>query len=153
MGHLILGIDPGLAIGLAALKIEDGEIIRSSRMQAQYGKDFNMFLHNFILPKDDEFVIVCEEFQLLEHKASNVARNRGSRGMEASKVIGAVEYWADTGGHKLVMQSPRLNPTNALHSGLKIPKDHSKSHDVVAYNHAHHWALTNNLIKHRLIQD
>lgn len=153
MGYVILGIDPGLAIGLAALKIEDGKITRSSRMTAQYGSQFNQFLHDFIIPKDDEFVVVCEEFFLLEHKAVNVSRNRGSRGLEASKVIGAVEYWTDTGGHKLVMQSPALNPSNAKASGVPIPKDHSKSHDVIAYNHAHHYALQANLIKHRLLSE
>ncbi len=153
MGSLIvLGIDPGLTIGIATVRVENGRISSNAKMQIQWGNDFVNFLET-IATTGSEFVVVMEDFALLESKAERVARNKRSRKMEAVQVIGAVKFWCAVNKIKLVLQEPSLNPMNAKHSGVAIPTNHSVSHKVIAYNHAHHYLLSNGIIKHRLLDE
>lgn len=152
MGHVVLGIDPGSYVGLGLIRVDDtGTIVSKARKTVKWQDEFIEFINNFPVPDMHTFVVVLEEFRLRTDKAAEVARNKWSREMEASQVIGAVKFWAATGGHKLVMASPMDNPMNARHSGLAIPKNHRSSDEIIAWNHAHHYLLANKIIKHRLL--
>lgn len=156
---VVVGIDPGLRIGLAVLRVENGKIIANAKVQVQWGKEFVKFIDDFtvsVIPTigpELSVVIVMEDFALLERRAIQMARNKRSRKMEAAQVIGAVKLWCAQQGLKLVMQDPQLNPMNAKASGIPVPRDHSKSDHIIAYNHAHHYLLENGYIKHRILED
>lgn len=155
MGNLIVvGIDPGLTIGVATVQVADGEISKDVMRQVSYlNQEFYNFLDvvESLIREDRKIIFVVEDFELLESKATQVSRRRESRRLEVVRVIGAIEYFCHTHGLTLVMQSATLNPMNAKHSGRPIPKNHANSHQVIAYNHAYHYLLKNNLIRHRIL--
>jgi hypothetical protein len=152
MRTLVLGIDPGLTIGIATILVENNTIKGKNLAQVRWGDDFVKFLTTWggILHHDTQRVIVMEDFALLEKKALQQARNKHSRKMEVVQAIGAVKFWCATTGLKLVLQEPALNDSNAKESGVKIPKNHAVSHKVIAYNHAHHYLVENKIIRHRI---
>lgn len=122
----ILAFDPGLTIGWA---YHDEETLYSFG-QSKW-EEFPAFLKAFDKPID---MVVCEEYQVLPHMAKYHA---GSK-LETTRAIGAIKFWAQMEGHKLVTFPASLTGQQAKMTGID-PKtkgaSHSKTHWVYAYNH------------------
>jgi hypothetical protein len=88
-------------------------------------------------------VIVCEDYRLRQGRQ---AAQTGSR-FVAVQAIGALKAYAKRVKAKFVLQDPQVLVIAALHSGEKRPSNHSKSHDVDAYNHGYYYFETKGLLQ------
>lgn len=153
----VLGIDPGISIGIARFDVEDKKILHKHESIVKWDT-FVIILDAVAVMaqtrRDPEPVtIVMEDFLLFGSKAT---AQIGSR-MDASQVIGAVKYvvGASKGRIELVMQASNLNITAAKWSGRGIaeaidPKKHIPD-NIAAYNHAHYWLVKNGYLRNRVL--
>lgn len=133
----LLAIDPGKATGWAIF--ENGVV---KTMGAEHSVEaFDKWLHDVPEKFGKIDVVVMEDFRLFRHKAQ---QQIGSR-FEASQVIGLVTSWARRHGAELVMQKADILAIAPKWSKMPMPKDHSKSHSVSAYNHAFYYLITNDM--------
>lgn len=86
--------------------------------------------------------IVCEDYRLRQGKQM---AQTGSR-FVAVQIIGALKSYAKRVKAKFVLQDAQVLAIAALHSGVKRPSNHSKSHDVDAYNHGYYYFETKGLL-------
>jgi hypothetical protein len=70
----------------------------------------------------------------------------GSR-FVAVQIIGALKAYARRVGAKFVLQPANVLTVAALHSGVKRPSNHNKSHDIDAYNHGYYYLETKGLLQ------
>ena len=91
----------------------------------------------------DVTVIVCEDYRLRQGKQM---AQTGSR-FVAVQVIGALKSYAHRTKAKFVLQSPQVLTVAALHSQVKRPSNHAKSHAVDAYNHGYYYFETQGLLQ------
>lgn len=126
----VLGVDPGGMNGLAwfndAYEFEGFAQVKLD--------DLPIWLNEH-KPKPD--VVILENYKLWKHKA---LQQSGST-MPASQGIGMVKSYCKVNGIKLVEQSPQILQTAVLMTGMPLPKDHSQSHWVSAFNHAKWWMI------------
>jgi hypothetical protein len=152
----VLGIDPGINIGIARYDVEDKKILH------QFDKTIKWDIFVIILDgiarmaqerRDEEsIVIVVEDFRLFATKAKDQI---GSR-MDASQVIGAIRYvvGASKGKIELVMQQPSINETAAKWSGRGLDIVKRKGHlpdNISAANHAFFWLTKNGYLRPRVL--
>lgn len=136
---MILAVDPGVTIGWAIF-YSDGEIHSFGQIHKD---DFPQWL------ADQEFefhTIVVEDYVLYRKKA---VKQSGSN-MPASLVIGQLEMFAAQQGAKLVKQQADILPQAQKLSGLKMPSDHSISHQFSALNHGVYWLIKEGIRKNAL---
>ena len=69
----------------------------------------------------------------------------GSR-FVAVQIIGALKAYAQRVGANFVLQPANVLTVASLHSGIKRPSNHSRSHDVDAYNHGYYYFETKGLL-------
>jgi hypothetical protein len=144
---IVLGIDPGLTIGIGLIHVTNGVIRNESLHQVKWEKPYYEFLDMVSATAKQELVVVVEDFWLLEkHARAQI----GSR-FETVQAIGTAKFWAHTHGYEIAIQPAALNEGNAKESGHAIPATHAVGHKVIAYNHAYHWLLENDHIKHRIL--
>ena len=135
---MIIGIDPG-----ASLKVE-------STGYATFSEEGDLVDFGQILAEDlpgllktiQPTVIVCENYRNLpwKPKAQNWSDNK------ASKVIGMCEMWcAINPPCKLELQDAPAKNMGIMWSGVKVPKDHSVSHQVMAYAHGVYYLVRNGI--------
>lgn len=133
----LLAIDPGKDTGWAAFL--DGlpakfDIIR--------GLDaFDDFLSNYVHTYGMPDLVVYESYLLFKHKA---VQQSGSK-MEASQVIGKIEFWAKMLRIPVVKQPSSILPIAVKWSKLKMPSDHKNSHHISAYNHGWYYLVSNGM--------
>jgi hypothetical protein len=126
MGEIILALDPGLTNGLAWFR-EDYQLAGFDQVKLDKLPEW-LATH-----KPVPTLIIYEDYILWKHKAQVQA---GSD-MPASQAVGMIKsYAAMHGGIPLVKQNSNILQTAVLMSQMPMPKDHSKSHWVSAYNHA-----------------
>lgn len=133
----LLAIDPGIANGYAIF--ENGIIKDLGSVNGV--EAFDVWLHNVPEKYGPVDVVVCEKFVLFRGKAK---QQIGSK-FEVSQVIGMVTSWARRHGATLVMQPADILAIAPKWSKMPMPKDHSKSHHVSAYNHAFYYMVTNDM--------
>lgn len=129
----LLAIDPGIHNGWAIFKngiIEDLGTIDGIH-------EFDEWLHK----QENIDLVVLEDFVLFRHKAQVQI---GSK-FEVTQVIGMVKSWARRNKIPVVMQKSDVLPIAGTWSKMPMPKDHSKSHHVAAYNHGFYYLVNNNM--------
>ena len=132
---MVISVDPGESRGIA------------------YWSDKGEFVEKEILTEEELFdqlerlenvtVVVCEDYRLRQGKQMV---QTGSR-FVAVQIIGALKAYARRCGSKFVLQTPNVLSVASLHSGIKRPSNHSKSHDVDAYNHGYYYFETKGLLQ------
>jgi len=133
----LLSIDPGKHVGWAIF--ENGTVKDLGAISGV--EKFDEWLHEVPAKYGPVDVVVMEDFRLFRHKAQ---QQIGSR-FEASQVIGLVTSWARRNKAELVMQNADILGIAPKWSKMPMPKDHSKSHHVSAYNHAFYYLVTNDM--------
>lgn len=133
----LLAIDPGIANGWAIF--EKGRIKDLGSINGV--EAFDEWLHEVPNKYGPVDVVVVEDFRLFRHKAS---QQIGSR-FEASQVIGLVQSWARRNGAEFIKQSSDILSIAQVWSKMKMPKNHSKSHHVSAYNHGFYYLVKNDM--------
>lgn len=127
---MIIAIDPGKDNGYAIFG-EDGEMVDMGQFTIEE-------LQTWLLAYEEPVsTIVVEDYRLFKKRA---IQQSGSD-MPASRVIGIVEMYAKMKGAKLVKQRADILPVAQKISGIKLPKDHSISHQFSALNHGIYWLV------------
>lgn len=132
---MIISVDPGETTGIAYWEDDGTFISREALTQDE------------ILDKVETLsgvtVIVVEDYRLRQGKQMV---QTGSR-FVAVQIIGALKAYARRVGAKFVLQPANVLTVAALHSGVKRPSNHSKSHDIDAYNHGYYYLETKGLLQ------
>lgn len=128
----ILAIDPGGMNGLAWFSSADNYQLTGFDQVSL--NDFPLWLDAHEPIPD---VVVFENYRLWKHKAM---QQSGST-MPASQAIGMIKAYCTVRGIRMVEQSPQDLAVAQKMSQFPMPKDHSKSHWVSAYNHAFFWMV------------
>jgi hypothetical protein len=132
---MILSVDPGDTTGIAYWE-DDGTFISREALPFEELLDkLNSFTGNIT-------VIVCEDYRL---RGGRQVAQTGSR-FVAVQVIGALKLLAKESKARFVLQQPTVQTVASLHSGVKRPSNHSKSHDIDAYNHGYYYLETQGLL-------
>ena len=132
---MIISVDPGETTGIAYWEDNGTFISREALTQDE------------ILDKVETLsgvtVIVVEDYRLRQGKQMV---QTGSR-FVAVQIIGALKAYTRRVGAKFVLQPANVLTVAALHSGVKRPSNHSKSHDIDAYNHGYYYFETKGLLQ------
>lgn len=131
---MVISIDPGETTGIAYWS-DTGELLRKEML------DFDQLLDK-LEELQNVTAIVCEDYRLRQGKQM---AQTGSR-FVAVQIIGALKAYAKRVKAKFVLQDAQVLTIAALHSGVKRPSNHSKSHDVDAYNHGYYYFETKGLL-------
>jgi hypothetical protein len=146
------GWDPGKTTGMARIDVDMDTHRIVKEAEAQYDREhLDVVLAALVeQSKHKKLTFVTEDFILFKHLAE---AQSGSR-MEASKVIGALETAVFNSNKQitLIMQPSSMNPTFAKWSGRELPRNHSVSHSVAAYNHVHGYLVKKEIIPHRMFR-
>lgn len=131
---MILSIDPGKANGYAKWK-DTGEFMMMGQLVIE---DIPEFLAKLEEPVS---VVVVEDYIIFSKRAKQQA---GSN-VPAARVIGALELFAAQKGAKLVKQDASILTSAQKIANMKMPSDHSVSHQISAYLHGYHYLVKNGL--------
>jgi hypothetical protein len=134
---MIIAVDPGDTAGVAIF--DDTGIFVSSEQLSGAEEFAELCLK---LAKEPITTIVVEDYRLMRHKAQQQA---GSR-FQAVQQIGMLKLLAKQAGANIVIQGPDKYPIGLLLSGKQMPKDHKKSHHVVAYAHGWYYLVQQGLV-------
>ena len=93
--------------------------------------------------------VICEGFIIYRHKAKKFAGNR----MLTIQVIGIVKSFAHRMNAKYVEQDSDILPIAQKHTQVFMPKDHSESHKVSAFNHGAEWLIRQGIRKTALEEE
>ena len=132
---MVISVDPGDTTGIAYWE-DDGTFISRETMSQNE-------LFDKLEQLSDVTVIVCEDYRLRQGKQM---AQTGSR-FVAVQIIGALKDYARRVGAKFVLQPPNILTIAAMHSQVKRPSNHAKSHDIDAYNHGFYYFETKGLLK------
>ncbi len=138
----IIGVDPGKMNGIAIFN-GDGSLDTFGQMTIDEILDWSDSYDQ------DISVLVVEDFVTFKKRAMQQA---GSR-QHASQVIGMMKSFAKRKGARLVLQEASKLSTAEKVSGIKMPADHSVSHQVSAYNHAYFWMHNAGIVESKLEQE
>ena len=133
---MILSVDPGDTTGIAYWEDDGTFLAREALPFEELLEKLNSFTGNIK-------VIVCEDYRL---RGGRQIAQTGSR-FVAVQVIGALKLIAKEYKAKFILQPSNVLPVAELHSGVKRPSNHSKSHDIDAYNHGYYYLETQGLLK------
>lgn len=131
---MVISADPGDTTGIAYWK-DNGEFIEKEMVDFEQLVDRLEALENVT-------AVVCEDYRLRQGKQMV---QTGSR-FVAVQALGALKAYARRVGAQFILQRPDVLTVAALHSGVKRPSDHSKSHSVDAYNHGYYYFETKGLL-------
>jgi hypothetical protein len=132
---MIISVDPGETTGIAYWENDGTFISREALTQDE--------ILDRVETLSDVTVIVVEDYRLRQGKQMV---QTGSR-FVAVQIIGALKAYARRVGAKFVLQPANVLTVAALHSGVKRPSNHSKSHDIDAYNHGYYYFETKGLLQ------
>ena len=132
---MIISVDPGETTGIAYWEDNGTFISREALTQDE--------ILDKVETLSDVTVIVVEDYRLRQGKQMV---QTGSR-FVAVQIIGALKAYARRVGAKFVLQPANVLTVAALHSGVKRPSNHSKSHDIDAYNHGYYYLETKGLLQ------
>jgi hypothetical protein len=132
---MVISVDPGETTGIAYWN-DNGEFVERETLTQDELLDKLERLENVT-------AIVCEDYRLRQGKQMV---QTGSR-FVAVQIIGALKAYARRVGAKFYLQPANVLTVAALHSGIKRPSNHAKSHDVDAYNHGYYYFETKGLLQ------
>ena len=131
---MVISVDPGESSGIAYWS-DKGEFVEKEMLTQEE-------LFDKIEKLENVTVIVCEDYRLRQGKQMV---QTGSR-FVAVQIIGALKAYAQRVGANFVLQPANVLTVASLHSGIKRPSNHSRSHDVDAYNHGYYYFETKGLL-------
>jgi hypothetical protein len=142
--------DPGVTTGVVCWDLE-GEPVRKAQLNIN---GLNLFLRNFEQhlrknPEDKPVEWIIEDYRVFNHKASAHA---GSR-LETARISGNLEGVAARAGIEIVFQPANILNITQMWSGVRMPSDHSKSHQVSAYLHGYYRLHKKGIIKARVLEE
>jgi hypothetical protein len=132
---MVISVDPGETTGIAYWEDDGTFISREALTQDE--------ILDKVETLSDVTAIVVEDYRLRQGKQMV---QTGSR-FVAVQIIGALKAYARRVGAKFVLQQANVLTVAALHSGVKRPSNHSKSHDIDAYNHGYYYFETKGLLQ------
>ena len=132
---MIISVDPGETTGIAYWSDKGDFVEKEALTQEQ--------LFDKIESLENVTAIVCEDYRLRQGKQM---AQTGSR-FVAVQVLGALKAYSHKVGAKFVLQPANVLTVAALHSGVKRPSNHAKSHDIDAYNHGYYYFETKGLLQ------
>lgn len=114
-------------------------------------------MRQLTLPELDEFLDLLPPVGVLkliiEEYIVNPRVPHGGSKVETARVIGQLAYWARKHQVEVQMQPSTVLPVAQKHSGVKIPKDHSVSHQISAYLHGYEYLLRQGIIRPRVLDN
>ena len=131
---MVISVDPGESSGIAYWS-DKGEFVEKEMLTQEE-------LFDKIEKLENVTVIVCEDYRLRQGKQMV---QTGSR-FVAVQIIGALKAYAQRVGANFVLQPANVLTVASLHSDIKRPSNHSRSHDVDAYNHGYYYFETKGLL-------
>lgn len=134
---MLLAVDPGDTAGYAMFS-DGGQFIKDGQIKG--AEDFAEFCIE--AEKRNLNTIVVEDYRLQRHRAQ---QQSGSR-FQAVQQIGMLKLLAAKNKAKFVLQGPDKYPIGLLLSGKEMPKDHKKSHHVVAYAHGWYYLVQQGMV-------
>ena len=132
---MVISVDPGETSGISYWS-DKGEFVEKEMLTQEQ-------LFDKIEKLENVTVIVCEDYRLRQGKQMV---QTGSR-FVAVQIIGALKAYAQRVGANFVLQPANVLTVASLHSGIKRPSNHSRSHDVDAYNHGYYYFETKGLLQ------
>jgi hypothetical protein len=132
---MVISVDPGETTGIAYWT-DEGELLSKETLTQDELFDKIETLENIK-------TVVCEDYRLRQGKQMV---QTGSR-FVAVQIIGALKAYARKHGAQFVLQPANVLTIAALHSGVKRPSNHAKSHDIDAYNHGYYFFETRGLLQ------
>jgi len=132
---MVISVDPGETTGIAYWS-DQGEFVEREALDQEA-------LFDKLEQLDNVTIVVCEDYRLRQGKQMV---QTGSR-FAAVQIIGALKAYARRVGAKFVLQPAQVLTVAALHSGVKRPSNHAKSHDIDAYNHGYYFFETKGLLQ------
>lgn len=132
---MVISVDPGETTGIAYWS-DQGEFVEREALDQEA-------LFDKLEQLDNVTIVVCEDYRLRQGKQMV---QTGSR-FVAVQIIGALKAYARRVGAKFVLQPAQVLTVAALHSGVKRPSNHAKSHDIDAYNHGYYFFETKKLLQ------
>ena len=146
MTKLYLAFDPGNTTGWAVL---NDRAIPQDMGQVSFDG-----LADFLKKETRTFeAIIIEEYRVFRRKAMQHA---GSD-LRTSQVIGKLKFWAELNETPVVMQAASILPTAEKWAQIKMPKDHSISHQISAVLHGSYYLMKNEIaptaLERRAIED
>ena len=131
---MVISVDPGETSGISYWS-DKGKFVEKEMLTQEE-------LFDKIEKLENVTAIVCEDYRLRQGKQMV---QTGSR-FVAVQIIGALKAYAQRVGAKFVLQPANVLTVAALHSGVKRPSNHNKSHDIDAYNHGYYYFETKGLL-------
>ena len=132
---MVISVDPGETSGISYWS-DKGEFVEKEMLTQEQ-------LFDKIEKLENVTTIVCEDYRLRQGKQMV---QTGSR-FVAVQIIGALKAYAQRVGANFVLQPANVLAVAALHSGVKRPSNHSRSHDIDAYNHGYYYFETKGLLQ------
>jgi hypothetical protein len=132
---MVISVDPGETTGIAYWS-DQGEFVEREALNQEA-------LFDKLEQLDNVTIVVCEDYRLRQGKQMV---QTGSR-FVAVQIIGALKAYARRVGAKFVLQPAQVLTVAALHSGVRRPSNHAKSHDIDAYNHGYYFFETKGLLQ------
>lgn len=136
-----LCFDPGISTGWARFDNE-GQITEKGILR---GLDA---LADFLEETEIPTHIICESYRVFKHKAT---AHIGSK-VETAQAIGMIKAKARLWKAEYIEQPSSILTIAQMWSGVKLPSNHDKSHDIAAYNHGVYYLQKNGIRKSRLIK-
>lgn len=124
-----LAFDPGKVTGFAAFSTNGTPTIMGHIPDWQEG--VSQFLTAFAKPDVKLPKVVIYEAYQIRGRGQNVDRNA----IRTRAVISVIKNFAALVDAQLVAQQAAILPIAAKFSGMEIPRDHSLSHQISAFNH------------------
>lgn len=141
---ILLAVDPGDITGVAWWNIDTSEasLLGMKQIPLEELPALWEFLDVAVGVSHIDTVVV-EDFVLFGQRAQS---QTGSR-MKASQGIGMVKALAHMSGSTVVVQKASIKSVALKWSQIKMPKQHSKTHEWDAFLHGYYWLVQQGLAK------
>lgn len=123
-----MAFDPGKVTGFATFT-QNGTPVEMGHIP-DWSEGVMKFLGMPVFANEPVKVVICEAYQIRGR-----AQTVDSNAIRTRAVISVIKNFAALQGARLVMQQSSILPIAAKFSGMEMPKDHSLSHQISAFNH------------------
>lgn len=142
---MYIGFDPGGTTGIARVN-NRGQVIDMDMITLDKLTD-----HLEGIPTVAILHVVMEKYKQLPHKSKALMARKTNKG-EVMQAEGIIKSWCQRNRLPLEEQSALVLPIASRHTGITMPRDHSKSHGHAALLHVKEWMIINGIDKTLLEQ-